>query len=95
MCGVTSLNSTNRLRQAHSPILGWGLCPAGHGGGEEVLAALAGSPTIAHPLVVAALGDTTITEEALVKALRYAPRGKAPGADGLPVVGNAYTTTIR
>ena len=51
---------------------------------EEVLAALAGSPTIAHP-VVAALGDTTITEEELVKALRAAPRGKAPGADGLPV----------
>ena len=51
---------------------------------EEVLAALADSPTIAHPLV-AALGDTTISEEELVKALRQAPRGKAPGADGLPV----------
>ena len=50
---------------------------------EEVLAALDGSPGIAHPLV-AALGDTTVTEAELAKALRHTTRGTAPGADGLP-----------
>ena len=50
---------------------------------QEVLQALAGSPTLATD-AAAALGDPTITEGEVEAALARTPRGKAPGADGVP-----------